>query len=62
MNDFKEGDVVTLKSDSCRMTIKTITGNSAICEWRSKDNDSLIVKEFGFEMIHKAPPVIDWHL
>ena len=39
MNDeqFKPGDVVILKSGGPRMTIATIEGRSALCEWFSDD-------------------------
>jgi uncharacterized protein YodC (DUF2158 family) len=34
---FKPGDVVSLRSGGPRMTIATVDGQSALCEWFSDD-------------------------
>jgi uncharacterized protein YodC (DUF2158 family) len=34
---FKPGDIVSLRSGGPRMTVATIDGQSALCEWFSDD-------------------------
>jgi len=36
-NQFKPGDVVSLRSGGPRMTVASVDGPSALCEWFSDD-------------------------
>ncbi len=36
-NQFKPGDVVSLRSGGPRMTVASVDGQSAVCEWFSDD-------------------------
>lgn len=56
---FQPGDVVSLRSGGPRMTIATINGPNAFCEWFTDDQQlqsrSFVVTSLKFEEQHQEP-------
>ena len=46
MANFKEGDVVVLKSGGPPMTVKSIQGNRVICVWWDEKTNDFKEREF----------------
>lgn len=56
MNQLKVGDVVELKSGGGLMTIATINGDKALCEW--KDAKSVYSQEFSLSSLILFEPMM----
>jgi uncharacterized protein YodC (DUF2158 family) len=54
MNEFKEGDVVQLKSGGPRMTVTKISGEQCRCKWFDQNNPKSSLFEASILQKYKA--------
>jgi uncharacterized protein YodC (DUF2158 family) len=51
MNNFKSGDIVSLRSGGVHMTVSDTSGNSVICQWYNPISGKIEKETFFYPML-----------